>query len=310
MNYYLAPMEGLTTYIFRNTFAKYYGGFDRYFTPFIVSRHLNHREKEDVLPEHNKGLTVIPQILTNRPDEFMEIAQTLKDYGYSQVNLNLGCPSGTVVSKHRGSGFLAVPDELDRFLYELFDKSPLPISIKTRLGVADESEWDRILEIYAKYPLTELIIHTRIQKDFYKEPTRPAAFQKAIERLSVPLCYNGDIFSKADLSILCTKIPDIQTVMIGRGILANPNLLHSLKGEPSSGKDTLQSFHDELLMLYQERIEGGDRNVLFKMKELWVHLGNNFTEPEKYLKKIKKATTLSDYQEAVRFLFRDQQLRG
>ena len=168
MKYDLAPMEGITTYIYRSTFEKYYGGIHRYYTPFLASMHLSTREKNEVLPEHNEGMTLIPQILSNRADEFLEITKALKDYGYETVNLNLGCPSGTVVSKHRGSGFLAVPQELDRFLAEIFDKCPLKISIKTRIGIDDESEWEEILNIYEKYPLEGLIIHTRLQKDFYK----------------------------------------------------------------------------------------------------------------------------------------------
>lgn len=156
MNYDLAPMEGITTYIYRSTFAKYYGGISRYYTPFLSSMHLNNREKNDVLPEHNAGITLIPQILSNHADEFLEIARALHAYGYDTVNLNLGCPSGTVVSKHRGSGFLAVPDELDRFLAEIFDKCPIKISIKTRIGISDESEWEPILKIYEKYPPAKL----------------------------------------------------------------------------------------------------------------------------------------------------------
>lgn len=303
MNYDLAPMEGITTYIYRSTFAKYYGGISRYYTPFLSSMHLNNREKNDVLPEHNTGITLIPQILSNRADEFLEIARALHAYGYDTVNLNLGCPSGTVVSKHRGSGFLAVPDELDRFLAEIFDKCPIKISIKTRIGISDESEWEPILKIYEKYPLAELIIHTRLQKDFYKLPARPHTFSAA-RRLGVPLCYNGDITSPAAQRTVLATNPDIDRFMLGRGLIANPELIESLTGGvPARNKERLRSFLSDICDRYLTEMSGGDRNTLYKMKEIWVYLGSLFPDSEKYLKKIKKSNRLAEYESAMQALF-------
>lgn len=303
MNYDLAPMEGITTYIYRSTFAKYYGGISRYYTPFLASMHLNNREKNDVMPEHNTGITLIPQILSNRVEEFLEIAKELQAYGYDTVNLNLGCPSGTVVSKRRGSGLLTVPDELDRFLAEIFDKCPLKISIKTRIGISDESEWEPILKIYEKYPLEELIIHTRLQKDFYKLPARPHTFSVA-HRLGVPLCYNGDITTPDAQQTVLAIDPQIGRFMLGRGLIANPELIEWLTGGvPSHNKDRLQSFLSDICDRYLTEMSGGDRNILYKMKEIWVYLGKLFPGGEKYLKKIKKSNRLTEYEAAMQTLF-------
>ena len=159
IKYYMAPMEGVTGYVYRNAYAKYYGGIVRYFTPFVANKKLGHREKNDVCPEHNAGMAVVPQILTNRAEDFLAIAEILREYGYDTVNLNLGCPSGTVAARGRGAGFLAMPDELDHFLEEIFEKCPLRISIKTRIGKENPAEWERLLAIYEKYPLEELIVH-------------------------------------------------------------------------------------------------------------------------------------------------------
>lgn len=303
MNYDLAPMEGITTYIYRSTFAKYYGGISRYYTPFLASMHLNNREKNDVMPEHNTGITLIPQILSNRVDEFLEIAKELQAYGYDTVNLNLGCPSGTVVSKRRGSGLLTVPDELDRFLAEIFHKCPLKISIKTRIGISDESEWEPILKIYEKYPLEELIIHTRLQKDFYKLPARPHTFSVA-HRLGVPLCYNGDITTPDAQQAVLDIDPQIDRFMLGRGLIANPELIEWLTGGiPSHNKDRLQNFLTDICDRYLTEMSGGDRNTLYKMKEIWVYLGKLFPDGEKYLKKIKKSNRLTEYEAAMQTLF-------
>ena len=310
MYYDLAPMEGITTYIYRSTFEKYYGGIDRYYTPFLASMHLSSREKNEVLPEHNEGMTLIPQILSNRADEFLKITKTLQDFGYDTVNLNLGCPSGTVVSKHRGSGFLAVPDELDAFLAEIFDKCPLNISIKTRLGISDESEWDTILKIYEKYPIRELIIHTRLQKDFYKLPTRPHTFAAA-RKLGIPLCYNGDITSPEAQQAALTADPHIDRFMLGRGIIGDPELIESLSGgTPARDKDRLQSFLTDICDRYLAEMSGGERNTLYKLKEIWVYLGALFTDADKYVKKIKKANRLAEYESAMLALFDNCEMKA
>ena len=303
MKYDLAPMEGITTYIYRSTFEKYYGGISRYYTPFLASMHLSSREKNEVLPENNEGMTLIPQILSNRADEFLEITKALQAYGYDTVNLNLGCPSGTVVSKHRGSGFLAVPEELDAFLTEIFDKCPLKISVKTRIGISDESEWEDILKVYEKYPIAELIIHTRLQKDFYKLPTRPHTFTAA-RRLGIPLCYNGDITSPETQQAALTVDPRIDRFMLGRGIIADPELVETLSSQsPARDKDRLQSFLTDICDRYLAEMSGGERNTLYKLKEIWVYLGSLFVDAEKYVKKIKKANRLTEYEAAMRSLF-------
>ncbi len=308
MKYYLAPMEGLTTYIFRTTWNHYYGGMDKYFTPFLSNRHMNSRERNDVLPEHNEGLNTVPQILTNKADEFLDVAKQLADYGYHTVNLNLGCPSGTVVARNRGAGFLSTPRELDSFLGEIFEKCPLNISIKTRIGMEEMDEWKPLLTIFSKYPLEELIIHPRFQKEGYSGAPHTEAFAEAASRLDCPLCYNGDITSPAALEKLLTQLPDTGTIMIGRGILQHPGLLADLKDGQTKATDfsTLRAFHNTLLEKYRE-IMSGDTNTLFKMKDLWTFLIHDFQHADKYLKRIKKAKHISEYQIAVDGLFRECQ---
>ncbi len=312
MKYYLAPMEGLTTCHFRRVFHKYYGGVEKYFTPFLAARNLSTRERADILPEHNEGMKVIPQILTNRADVFLNIAGEAAAYGYSSVNLNLGCPSGTVAARGRGAGFLKFPQELERFLDEIYDKCPLGISVKTRIGVENVEEWERLLELFGRYPMEELIIHPRLLREGYGGLVHPEAFEAAAGRIKAPLCYNGDLISLetiasdggtsgyGTLGWLTSRLPEVDTVMVGRGILRRPGLL---AGDFSPA--TLRAFHDELLESYV-RIMSGDTNVLFKMKDLWTFMGEGFDNVEKHLKKIKKAKSLSEYRVAVDAVFREQ----
>mgnify|MGYP004612617665 FL=1 len=312
MKYYLAPMEGLTGYIYRNAYQKYFHEIDRYFTPFITNKKLDFKAQKEIDPEHNKGMDVVPQILTNQTEDFISITRQLKKFGYEEVNLNLGCPSGTVVAKNRGSGFLGVLDQLDEFLDTIFTECDCRISIKTRVGKDSPQEWEQILAIYEKYPLSELIIHPRIQKDFYKYSPRMEQYEYATKHSHHSLCYNGDIHSVKAYEQLTEQFPMTEKVMLGRGILQDPGLAGKLKNTGNSQdhrvkKQTLREFHDEICDGYKG-VMSGDRNTLFKMKELWGYMGKSFTNPEKYLKKIRKTERLAEYYVIVDALFREQEL--
>ena len=312
MQLYMAPLEGITGYIYRNAYYKCYGDIDRYFAPFITSKKLNQKEIRDILPENNQGMELVPQILTNRAEDFLAMAKAIHSYGYHVVNLNLGCPSPTVTSRNRGAGFLELTRELDRFLDEIFTACPMKISIKTRIGVEDEEEWQQLLKIYEKYPLEELIIHPRLKTDQYKPGTiHMEAFGMAAKRSCHSLCYNGDISSVPDYEELLQQFPETDKIMLGRGILRKPwlpsDIRNGQKKDPQQYKEKLKEFHEELLNGYVDYMSG-DKNTLYKMKELWAYLGTSFTSPEKYLKKIRKAQRISEYKIWVGNLFREQEL--
>lgn len=290
MYIYLAPMEGITTFIYRNAFNRCYGGIDKYFTPFISHHKLNHRELSDILPENNKDIFLVPQILTNKSTVFLEIAKTLAEYGYKEINLNLGCPSGTVVSKNRGAGFLRVPEELDSFLDEIFNACPLDISIKTRIGIESTEEWNRLLKIFSSYPIKELIIHPRLQKEFYSGSPHIEAYETAKSSLKIPVCYNGDI-TTAPLS---DCLSDSERIMAGRGVLKNPLLPLILKGDTTK-KCSFAEFHREILEGYKAFMPGS-KPVLFHMKELWTYMYAFGGLSEKHLKKLKKTNSLTEYE--------------
>lgn len=307
MKYYFAPMEGITGYLYRNAHRAFFPDVDRYFIPFLVPNQkkcFRTRERNDILPEHNQGLEAIPQILTNKPEEFLAAAGELKRYGYREVNLNLGCPSRTVVSKGRGSGFLGMPEELDRFLEEIFEKTDMEISIKTRIGKDSPEEFGRLLEIYGRYPIKELIIHPRIQQDFYRNRPNLEVFGESLKLCRCPVCYNGDIRTKEDAQAFMKRFPQVERIMLGRGLLANPGLAGELRKKAPAGKGELRAFHDRLYGEYQE-VFSGEKNVLFKMKEFWTYLARSFEGAEKYAKKIRKAQKLSGYETAVSGLFEE-----
>ena len=297
---YLAPMEGITTYVFRNALAKYYGGIDRYYTPFLTASHLKGRELRDVCPENNQGLDVVPQILTNDPELFVIISEQLEAIGYKEVNLNLGCPSGTVVSKGRGAGMLDDTASLDRFLDSIFSKCSLKISVKTRIGVEFLSEWDDILKVYKKYPIHELIIHPRLRNEFYKGEVHKDAFDAAVNELKdIPLCYNGDITDIDSYNEVGYDVP----VMIGRGLVMNPNLANDIKSGEKADFDraTFRKFHDELVENYMTEMSH-EKQVVMKMKELWTYFSMGLQLDKKQLKEIHKVSRISEYKSVIQMM--------
>ncbi|MDC7288744.1 tRNA-dihydrouridine synthase family protein [Blautia schinkii] len=311
MKDYMAPMEGITNYIYRNAYHQFYHPMDKYFTPFISAKpnkRLSFKEINEVSPETNQGLRVVPQILTNCAEDFMQTARILnEEYGHREVNLNLGCPSGTVTAKGKGAGFLGEPEKLEVFLDKIFAGLDMEISVKTRIGTDYEDDWPRLLKIYEKYPMKELIIHPRIQKDYYKNKPRLSAFREAQERLKVPLCYNGDLFTPRDYEEFTAEFPRTETFMYGRGLIADPGLVTAIRTGSAPGKKVLRAFHDKIYGDYQELLSG-ERNVLFRMKELWNYMAPTFTHYEKYAKKIKKTQHLREYESAVDCLFQEQEL--
>lgn len=334
MKYYLAPLEGITTYIYRRAYHQHFAPMDKYFTPFLVphtKKGFSTKEKNDVMPEHSPGMNLVPQIMSNQAESFLHTVEKLKVYGYEEVNLNLGCPSKTVVSKGRGSGFLADPDGLDRFLDEIFKKCDVKISIKTRIGKDDPKEFARLLDIYNQYPVEELIIHPRVQKDFYKNQPNLGAFHDAVEESKIPLCYNGDIFTPESYEEMKREFPQVDTFMLGRGILMNPALLDLIrmrektdvkkttdidvtewKKEETSRKmqsadrykKEIHAFLEQIKCDYLE-VGMGEKNTLFKLKELWSYMGQNAPEAKKALKRIRKSQSMADYDSASREALED-----
>jgi len=292
MRYYFAPMEGLTDSIYRRLHHKYFSGVDRYYMPFLsptIHRSLTHREDRELPMADSVDFQAVPQVLTKVSDDFLWAAQVCLDRGYDEVNLNIGCPSGTVVSKGKGSGMLRDPEHLDRFLDEIFHGMPLPVSVKTRLGLENPDEFPAILEIYNKYPIKELTIHPRVRKQFYNGSVEMEMFDYAVENSRNPLCYNGDLTVISQIDALARKYPGLEAVMIGRGLVADPGML-------CGGTDVqaLEGFMNALLEEYTISF-GGARNAMFRLKENWGFLHTRFEGVDKLWKKLRKTTDLREY---------------
>lgn len=307
MRFYVAPLEGITGYIYRNAFHEYFDSIyrdfalkrtvDKYFAPFISPgnhKKLTSKENCDVDPANNRDICLIPQILTNDAGCFCRTAQHLYELGYTEVNLNLGCPSGTVVAKHKGAGMLEDWHQLDSFLHDIYCDRNMEISIKTRIGMEEVDEWPEILKIFNQYPIHELIVHPRLCRDLYKGSVHMEMFAYTMEHADMPVCYNGDIFTVQDFEHIQAEYPDLKSVMLGRGLLTNPALIRQILTGQSISKTEFVSFHNMIFEAY-EREMSGDRNLLFKMKELWNYWAYLFENPDVHLKRIRKVQSKQEY---------------
>ena len=308
MEHYFAPLEGLTDSIYRRLHHQFFPGADRYYTPFFsptVHRALTPREARELPRADTVAFTVIPQLLTKVPEDFLWMTGVCKDLGYEEVNLNLGCPSGTVTAKGKGAGMLRNLEELDGFLDQIFAKSCLPVSVKTRIGFQSPEEFAGILDVYNRYPISQLIIHPRVRSAFYNGPVHKDSFDLALRESKAPVCYNGSLCTKEDLCSFADAYPQVTSVMVGRGLIADPGLFTS----GGTTVKTLEDFHDALLSEYIAAF-GGSRNAMFRMKENWRHWLCKFEDSEKLGKRLRKATDVAEYKAIAREIFQMLHLRN
>ena len=292
MRYYFAPMEGITDAPYRKVHHSFFPGLDAYYMPFIsptMHRTLTNRESRDLPVADSVPFRAVPQILTKVPEDFLWAAEQCAQRGYDEVNLNVGCPSGTVVSKGKGAGMLADPEKLDAFLDQVFESAPLPVSVKTRLGIAETEEFPKILEVFNRYPIKELTIHPRVRKQFYKGGVDMEMFRYALDNSKNPLCYNGNLRILSEVRAFEAEFPQVEAVMIGRGLVGNPAMFR-----PGTGAEQIRAFHDTLLETYIETF-GSARNAIFRLKENWHCMIFLFEDSEKLWKKLRKTTDIAEY---------------
>lgn len=303
----LAPLHGVTNRVFRNAFARRFGGLDSAMAPFILSvpsSDARGAHFKDLLPEYNTRLPVVPQILSNDAADFVTTANRVAEFGYAEVNWNLGCPYPMVTNKLRGAGLLPHPDLVKSFLEAVCERSTMPISVKLRLGLDDAGEILEIMPILNEFPLKRVIIHPRVGSQLYGGLVDLEGFSAAAGISAHPVTYNGDIRDVVSFESLQRRFPRIDEWMIGRGAVCNPFLPGLINGSslPSDPVGAMSGFHDELYFGYREILDG-QRHVLDKMKELWTYWGQSLPAEAEAYKCLAKAMTFPAYEAAARSLF-------
>ncbi len=302
-----APMEGITGAAFRRLHHEFFPGVDHYYAPFLSptqDHRFTPREISEILPDHNADIRLIPQLMTRNPDDFLWAAGELHQMGYEEVNLNAGCPSGTVTAKGKGAGMLSDVRALDEFLHEIYSHAPCRISIKTRLGMSDPEEFEPILEVYNRYPMPQLIIHPRVRKDFYRHPVRTEAFAASYRRCKNPISYNGDIVRPSDFLRCAQEYPGLTAIMIGQGLVSDPFLAEKIKFGHRVEKEKLLEFHNRLFDAYTRQFNSRN-NAAQRMKELWFYWLRLFADSRKLGKQLLKSGNAEEYLLSVNNIFRN-----
>jgi len=310
----LAPLKGVTDAIFRTTYAEFFEGIDWAITPFLTTvqgaRVKPHHLKQ-VLPENNRLMPVVPQIISKTAPNFVFLVQALSDLGYTSVNWNLGCPYPMVARKGRGSGMLPNPERVVAFLDYVLTATKVRRSIKMRLGRFGIDEIETLLPQLNSYPIETITIHPRTGVQMYSGRPDLEAFERCLPLTRHPVIYNGDIICRADYEKLRSRFPQIKTWMIGRGVIMDPFLPGSIKWpRMDRGNRTLQfrAFHDRLFERYQAALSG-PAHLLDRMKGLWRYLSEGFENGRDIRKKIHKSTRIEHYLDVVQRYFDGQPAR-
>lgn len=304
MNLYFAPLEGITTCVYRNAHKEMFGGCDAYYAPFITpsdNEKVSKKGLRDVLPEKNEGLNLKIQVLVNHAPSFLKFVEKIKAVGYDEININLGCPSGTVVKKGRGAGFLKDTYRLEKFLDEIFEECDIRVSLKTRTGFSSSDEMNELMRIYNKYPLTSLIIHPRTRAEFYNGEPNLEVFEKAYKISESRVCYNGNIFTSDDYMRITDLFPELDEIMIGRGAIKNPAIFREILGGERITTAELVEFTELLAQRYYA-VLNSETYTLNKLKEIWMYSIQNYPSEKKITKRIKKADSLYEFTAALKCL--------
>ncbi|MBN1253541.1 MAG: tRNA-dihydrouridine synthase family protein [Bacteroidales bacterium] len=310
----LAPLQGFTDYIFRKVYNNYFTDIDKFYSPYIRlsnDKTIKKSQIRDILPENNKNINLIPQILVNNSTDFIFLSNYLFDFGYKEINWNLGCPYPMVAKRNLGAGLLEYPEKINEILETIINKIPNKLSIKMRLGNKNIDDIDKIISDLNNYNLSDLIIHPRIATQLYKGNPDLNKFAEVLNTSSNKITYNGDIKDISTFNKLENEYQNINNWMIGRGILANPFLASQIKKTDNLSadlkKEQFYNFHDSLFNEIENSLSGSS-HILTKMTNYWEYFSLSFTNSHKVFKRIKKTSTIEKYKSAVNHNFSEENL--
>lgn len=308
----LAPIRGVTDVIYRNAFARCFGGVDRAVAPFIQLKQghaLRPAELRQVEPSANRLMPVVPQVLTHHAPTLGAALRDLQAAGHAEVNWNLGCPYPTVAGRGRGAGLLPHPDRIDAILAAAMAEAPVRVSVKMRLGRHDPDEFKAVMAVLNRYPLAAVILHARTADQMYAGTVDMQRAGEALALCRHPLVFNGDITSLASFLAARARLPGVAGWMVGRGALRDPWLPARLKGAAPVPVGTrrlrLVAFHGLLFEGYGQVLSGAAHRH-DRMLAQWEYLSHGFAAPQAVLSRLRRSRPY-DYEAAVAWAF-DQPL--
>lgn len=311
----MAPIQGITDSIFRQTHAELFGGFDRALAPFLKAmspKQLRKAMLRELEPSSSPALRFVPQLITADADNFTALVGVVAQHGHREVNWNLACPQPTATKKGRGAGLLPHPERIAAFLDRVLPRIEIDLSVKLRLGLEDPHEIDRVMDVLAARPIKRVVLHPRTATQMYGGAPDLDRFAAAASRCPHPLVYSGDIVDRSSFDEVTGRFPKLEAVMIGRGAIADPFLPRELKTglspTPRERLDGLYELHKTLLERYRERL-AGPAHLIHRMNGYWEYFQEVVQPDPKPLKQIRKAKRCEAYEEAAQRLFDDARSR-
>lgn len=301
---HFAPLQGYTDAAYRQAHSRIFGGIDTYYSPFVRVEHGEIRRKDirDILPENNRDIHLIPQLIASQPDKLEQIIALFIGQGYREADINLGCPFPMLAKRHNGAGMLPHPEEVKELLDTATEKYPqIRFSVKLRLGWEQAEECLALLPVLNALPLTHVILHPRLGRQQYKGEVDLDGFEAFYNGCEKPLLYNGDLRTVEEIQAVTERFPKLAGVVIGRGLLANPALAweyrQGTKLSPDERTEKVRQLHAAVFNSYEEQLQGGDMQLLMKMKSFWEYLLPDADRKAK--KTIHKTGRLANYLAAV-----------
>lgn len=301
---HFAPLQGYTDAAYRQAHARIFGGVDTYYSPFVRMEHGEIRRKDarDINPENNRGVHLVPQLIAPHPGKLEQIMSLFSGYNYREADINLGCPFPMLAKRHNGAGMLPYPEEVKELLVAATEKYPrFRFSVKLRLGWENANECLALLPLFNALPLSHIILHPRLGKQQYKGEVDLDGFEAFYNGCDKPLFYNGDLHTTEDIQAIAVRFPKLAGIVIGRGLFANPALAWEYRQGKRLSADEMaekvRQLHTDVYNSYEEQLQGGETQLLMKMKSFWEYLlpeGNR-----KAKKTIHKTTKLTNYLAAV-----------
>ena len=261
----LAPMEAVTDVVFRHVVTKAAHP-DVYYTEFTNSSSFaspkgihSTRGRLTFTPDEQP---IIAQIWGSRPADIKFMSEKLPELGYQAIDINMGCPDKAVIKSGGGSDLIRNPD-LAKEIIESAKAGGLPVSVKTRLGFSKVEEWHDWLKFLLEQDIAVLTIHLRTKKEMSKVA---AHFELIPEILKLRdeiapnalIQINGDIKTREQGLELWRKFPEIDGIMIGRGVFENPFCFEKNPTEnarTSSDYLDLLEFQLDLFEKYSQELE-------------------------------------------------------
>lgn len=311
--FHLAPLQGFTDFIYRKCYHQLFGNIDAYYIPYISlgpGAKIRNSQLRDLLPDNNKDVPVIPQILCADVHELRPLTTIIKNDGYTKLNFNMGCPYPMATNRGRGSALIEKPDELKRIFDALFTEFNLEVSIKFRAGMENTDQIFKLIPLLKTYPFSTLIFHPRTAGQLYKGEANREVFARFAEAIGQTVVYNGDLNTPSDLYQLQELLPNQNEWMMGRGILSDPFLIDRIRKislDPLAMTNKKREFHDLIFEEYQQNFSD-EGQVLMKMKSFWSYFANSFSNPHKAFKPVKKASSLTKFKTQYPEIFRNFEL--